>query len=133
MLSHVRLLDQMDESMWTLLQRNLNGLTEEEADWRPHPAANPVRWIIGHLAWFEEWAHDALAREGRYLTDHSPIAFLDDTIPALVARFASARTMYRARIAALTDESVSSCRWRSPIGCTHWMPASRMPDVELNR
>lgn len=52
----------MDEPMWGLLQRNLTGLTEAEADWRPHPAANPVRWMLGHLAWFEEWAHDALGR-----------------------------------------------------------------------
>ena len=69
MLAEVQQLDAMDESMWGLLQRNLTGLTEAEADWRPHPTANNVRWMLGHLAWFEEWAHDALARDGRYLTD----------------------------------------------------------------
>jgi DinB superfamily len=62
----------MAEQMWTLLQRNLTGITEAEADWRPHPAANPVRWMVGHLAWFEEWAHDALHRDGRYLVDRDP-------------------------------------------------------------
>ena len=92
MLPEVQQLDAMDESMWGLLQRNLAGLTEAEADWRPHPAANPVRWMLGHLAWFEEWAHDALARDGRYLTDRDPTAFLDDTVPALMARFAAARS-----------------------------------------
>jgi len=39
--------------------------------------ANSVRWMIGHLAWFEEWAHDALRSEGRYLIDRDPTAYLD--------------------------------------------------------
>ena len=65
MLAAVRLVDEMDEQMWTLLQHNLTGLTEAEADWCPHPSANSVRWMLGHLAWFEEWAHDALRSEGR--------------------------------------------------------------------
>ena len=106
MIAEVRQLDAMDESMWTLLQRNLAGLTEAEADWRPHPAANPVRWMLGHLAWFEEWAHDALGREGRYLTDRDPTAYLDGTVPELMARFAAARARYRDRIAALEEESL---------------------------
>ena len=39
MLPQVQLLDEMDESTWQLLQRNLGGLSEEEADWRSHPEA----------------------------------------------------------------------------------------------
>ena len=69
MLPQVKLLDEMDDQMWSLLQRNLTGITEAEADWRPHPEANNVRWLVGHLAWFEEWAHDALRQEGRYHVD----------------------------------------------------------------
>ena len=53
MLSHVKLLDEMDEQMWSLLQRNLTGITEAEADWRPHPAANNVRWMVVQLACFD--------------------------------------------------------------------------------
>ena len=106
MIAEIQQLDAMDESMWGLLQRNLTGLTEAEADWRPHPAANPVRWMLGHLAWFEEWAHDALGREGRYLTDRDPTAYLDGTVPELMARFAAARARYRERIAALDEESL---------------------------
>jgi hypothetical protein len=102
MLSHVKLLDEMDEQMWELLQRNLTGVTEEEADWRPHPAANPIRWMLGHLLWFEEWAHDALGGEGRYLTDHDPTAYLDGTVPELLERLTAARRRYRERIATLT-------------------------------
>jgi len=73
MLADIQQLDAMDESMWGLLQRNLTGLTEAEADWRPHPTANNVRWMLGHLLWFEEWAHDALARDGRYLCQISSL------------------------------------------------------------
>lgn len=108
MLPQVKLLDEMDESMWTLLQRNLGHLTEAEADWRPHAAANSVRWILGHLAWFEEWAHDALAKDGRYLSDRDPTAYLDDTIPALLTRFTTARARYRERIATLTDTDLAT-------------------------
>jgi hypothetical protein len=43
MLPQVKLLDEMDESMGVLLQRNLAGITQAEADWRPHAAANSVR------------------------------------------------------------------------------------------
>ena len=107
MLPQVALLDGMDEQMWTLLQRNLGGITEDEADWRPHTAANPVRWIVGHLCWFEEWAHDALGQEGRYHTDRDPTAFVDGTIPELLTRFGAARARYRARIAALEEAGLA--------------------------
>ena len=106
MLPQVKLLDEMDDQMWSLLQRNLTGITEAEADWRPHPAANNVRWLVGHLAWFEEWAHDALRQDGRYEVDRDPTAYLDGTIPKLLARFAAARARYQARLAELDDAAL---------------------------
>ena len=108
MLAAVTLLDEMDEQMWSLLQRNLTGITEAEADWRPHPDANSVRWLVGHLAWFEEWAHDALGRDGRYLVDRDPTAYLDGSIPDLLSRFGTARARYRARLAALTESDLAN-------------------------
>jgi len=107
MLPHVKLLDEMDEQMWSLLQRNLTGITEAEADWRPHPAANNVRWLVGHLAWFEEWAHDGLRRNGRYGVDRDPTAILDGTMPELLSRFAAARLRYRTRLAELSDDDLT--------------------------
>jgi hypothetical protein len=106
-LDSVRLLDEMDEQMWSLLVRNLSGLSEVEADWRPHPHANSVRWMLGHLAWFEEWAHDALRMEGRYDIDRDPTAYLDGTVAALLDRFAGARARYRARLAELDETDLS--------------------------
>jgi hypothetical protein len=108
MLPHVRLLDEMDEQMWTLLRRNLTGITEDEAAWRPHPAANPVRWMVGHLAWFEEWAHDALGHEGRYEVDRDPTAYLEGTIEELIERFAVARGRYRTRLESLTEKDLAA-------------------------
>jgi hypothetical protein len=107
MLPQVQLLDEMDAQMWDLLQRNLAGITEAEADWRPHPAANNVRWMLGHLAWFEEWTHDALRREGRFLVDRDPTAYLDGTVPELLARFAAARSRYRERLASLSERDLA--------------------------
>ena len=107
MLSQVKLLDEMDESMWQLLRRNLTGITEQEADWRPHPAANPVRWMLGHLTWFEEWGCAALDRSGRYLTDKDPTAYLDGTVQELLGRFEAARERYRKQLSALTEADLS--------------------------
>jgi len=107
MLTTVQLLDEMDEQMWGLLQRNLTGITEDEADWRPHEQANSVRWMVGHLTWFEEWAHDALRQEGRYLVDRGPQVFTDATIPDLLARFGAARARYRARLAELREDDLA--------------------------
>jgi len=107
MLSQVKLLDEMDESMWQLLRKNLTGITEQEADWRPHPAANPVRWMLGHLTWFEEWACAALDRSGRYLTDKDPTAYLDGSVDELLGRFEAARERYRQQLSALTEADLS--------------------------
>jgi hypothetical protein len=106
-LTSVQLLDEMDEQMWGLLQRNLAGVTEAEADWRPHSNANSVRWMVGHLAWFEEWAGDALSESGRYLVDRDPTAYLDGTIPELLDRFAAARAQYRTRLEALDETALA--------------------------
>jgi hypothetical protein len=107
MLAQVELLDGMDEQMWSLLQRNLSAITEAEADWRPHPAANNVRWIVGHLAWFEEWSHDALREQGRYATDRDPTAYLEGTLTELLAQFAAARARYRARLTELNESDLA--------------------------
>jgi hypothetical protein len=107
MLDSAKLLDEMAEQMWLLLQRNLSGITEDEADWRPHPDANNVRWLLGHLVWFEEWTHDALRREGRYLVDRDPTAYAEGTITELLARFARARARLRVRLAHLDHHDLN--------------------------
>jgi hypothetical protein len=97
------LLDGMDESAARGLQANLSGVSEAEMDWRPIEAANPIRWILAHLIWFEEWARDALDARGRYLFDTGPSTCPPAAFPDLWARFETARREYRARIGVLTD------------------------------
>ena len=65
-----------------------------------------MRWIVGHLTWFEEWARDAISGEGRYLVDRDPTAYVDGTIPELMSRFASARAGYRNRLAGLDQPAL---------------------------
>ena len=105
--SPVQMLERMADRTSSLLLRNLTGITETEAFWRPHTDANSIRWIVGHLAWFEEWAHDALLGDGRYLTDKNPAAFLEGTIEQLIERLGAARKATRAVVGALAEEDLS--------------------------
>jgi hypothetical protein len=104
--SPVQMLERMAERTSALLSRNLMGIRDTEAFWRPHPEANNIRWIVGHLAWFEEWVRDALLGEGRYLTDMNPGAHLDGTIAGLIDRLEEARKAMRAVVAALDEEDL---------------------------
>lgn len=101
MIEMIALLDEVDEAAFAGLRGNLNGITDPELDWRPEDAGNSIRWIVGHLCWFEEWAHDALAREGRYLTDTGPAACPAGPLADMWERFDLARQRYRRRIATL--------------------------------
>ena len=103
MLPQVRLLNDMDEATWRALTVNLGGVTDTELDWRPNPASNPIRWIVGHLAWFEEWAHDAIAGDGRYLSDKGPQSHAGHTFAVVWHRLEAARARYQTRLAALTE------------------------------
>lgn len=69
MMEEVALLDEMDDSNYRNLWENLTAISESELEWQPHPQANDLRWILGHLIWFEEWSAGALSNTGRYLTD----------------------------------------------------------------
>ncbi len=63
----VKFLEEMDSQTYANLWSGLRCLTEEELDWRPHAEANSLRWVVGHLNWFEEWVSDAIAGTGLYL------------------------------------------------------------------
>ncbi len=107
MLDEVRLIAEMDEKTWVNLQKDLLGISDVELGWRPHPAANSVRWIVGHLAWFEEWVHDALLGAGRYLTDEGPQSYDGDPFPVVRARFESAHAGYRDRMVGLAERDLT--------------------------
>lgn len=72
MIDAVRWYDDLVEAQVGILRRITDGLQDEELDWRPHPRANSVRWILGHHLWYEAWVADAIEGTGRYRTDRAP-------------------------------------------------------------
>ena len=101
----IKLLQNMSNWEYSSLLKNLTGLTEQEADWKPNPESNSVRWIVGHLCWFEEWVADAIENQGRYLIDKKPTSVTEPTMPTLLARFEAAKARTRRLAEALTPET----------------------------
>ncbi|GAA4416202.1 hypothetical protein GCM10023187_47440 [Nibrella viscosa] len=54
-MQEVSLLSDMTDFQYKSLWGNLKGITEKEADWKPNAESNSIRWVVGHLCWFEEW------------------------------------------------------------------------------
>jgi uncharacterized damage-inducible protein DinB len=68
----------------TFLNKNLEGLTDEEWTRKPDGAANDVLWIVGHVTWArsallkrlgEDWSKPWLALFGRQAKTDTPPAF----------------------------------------------------------
>ncbi|GAB2577739.1 hypothetical protein GCM10027190_29360 [Spirosoma areae] len=106
-LREVRLLQDMTANQYKSLWGNLKGITETEADWKPNPESNPVRWVVGHLCWFEEWMADAIENKGRYLTDKKPMSIQEPTMEALRVRFDAARARSTTVVKALTPDMLA--------------------------
>lgn len=58
----LRIVFEMNSSMWEALRNALEELTEEEARWRPLPQANTISVIVRHLRIEAEWHVNSLAR-----------------------------------------------------------------------
>ncbi|QIP13453.1 DinB family protein [Spirosoma aureum] len=104
-LKEVHLLQGMSGWEYKSLWGNLKGITEKEADWKPNPESNSVRWVVGHLCWFEEWVADAIENKGRYLTDKKPVSIVEPTMEAMKARFDAAKARSTRLIEGLTAET----------------------------
>lgn len=75
MLDIVRHYNELALAQYGILQRILSEISSEELDWRPHPEANDIRWILGHHLWYEQWVTDIILETGRFLTDTRPMSF----------------------------------------------------------
>ncbi|GAA4454088.1 hypothetical protein GCM10023189_20100 [Nibrella saemangeumensis] len=106
-MQEVSLLSDMADYQYKSLWGNLKGITEKEADWKPNPESNPIRWVVGHLCWFEEWMPDAIENKGRYLTDKNPLSVQEPTLDVLKARFEAAHTRSREVVKTLTPEMLT--------------------------
>ena len=60
---------------------------EEELDWKIRPEANTIRWIVGHLRWFEDWVPDVTENKGRYGEDKVPLAYDFDDLDEFLQGF----------------------------------------------
>jgi hypothetical protein len=58
----LRVVVEMNETIWSRLKNALEDLSEEEIHWRPLPQANSINVIIRHLRIEAQWHLDSLER-----------------------------------------------------------------------
>lgn len=105
--TQAEMIRQLDNDAFEWLWSILNGITEEELDWKINEEANTVRWILGHLTWFEEWACDAIEETGLYLIKEQPsTSFQADTLEAMKERLTKAHEKYNSLVKDLTPEQI---------------------------
>lgn len=107
MRADLALLADLRSTHYKLLWDNLRDISEEELSWQPHPEANSIRWVMGHLIWFEEWVPDAIAGEGRYLSDKRPTAYKLESLELIKTRFDDARERLEKVAANISDEDLA--------------------------
>ncbi|MCX2720554.1 DinB family protein [Lentiprolixibacter aurantiacus] len=107
LLSQVKLLQELDNDAFGWIWSLLKGISDEELDWKINKESNSIRWIIGHLTWFEEWACDAINETGLYLIEKQPsTSFQSDSLDEMKKRFTRAHDQYNTLVGNLTAEQV---------------------------
>lgn len=107
LLAQVNLLRELDNDSFGWIWGILNGITEEELDWKINEEANSIRWIVGHLNWFEEWSCDAIEEKGLYLIDKQPsTSYQADSLDEMKDRFTKAHTKYDQLVQNLDEEQI---------------------------
>ena len=91
MLESVTNFDGLASYQYGFMKQILTGISPEELDWKIHPEANTIRWIVGHLHWFEDWMVDAIEATGRYGQDKKPTAYAFDDLDAFLTEFDKAK------------------------------------------
>jgi hypothetical protein len=99
----VRAYDELAMAQVGILRRTLTGIGDDELDWRPHPAANPIRWLLGHHLWYETWVADAIEETGRFLVDRRPASLPVEGVDDFWGRFDPAVERRRAVYEDLTE------------------------------
>jgi hypothetical protein len=96
MIEPVRTFDELAIAQVGILRRTLTGVGDAELDWRMHPEANPIRWLLGHHLWYETWVPDAIEATGRFLVDEKPTSLLVADVDDFWTRFDAAVARRRA-------------------------------------
>lgn len=107
LITEVNLIREMNNDSFNWIWSILDGITEEELDWKINKAANSARWIIGHLNWFEEWTCDAIEDTGLYHIKNQPTtSFQSDSFEDMKTRFTKAHEKYNGLIKDLSAEQI---------------------------
>lgn len=107
LLHEVKVLEEIDTGSYGFLWSVLRYVTEDELDWRLHPEANTLRWVVGHLNWFEEWVADAMTGTGMYLEEKGgPTSFQERPFDRMKERFDAARQRYVQTMRSLTPDDL---------------------------
>src|SRR5436305_524277 len=56
----IDILVEINQRSWNLLRGSLLDISDDEADWRPHPLGNNINAIVRHLRIESEWHRDSL-------------------------------------------------------------------------
>jgi hypothetical protein len=105
----MKVMGEMADGDYQFLWQILEGVTEQELDWKPNRESNSIRWVIGHLCWFEEYFADTLGeRKGRYLTDLKPKSINDLPYDEVKKRFDHSRKQTSKLIATLTPAELET-------------------------
>jgi hypothetical protein len=107
MLDSVRCYDELAMAQVGVMRRTLTAVNEAELDWRPHPQANPIRWILGHRLWYETWVCDAIEQTGRFLRDDAPMSLAVAGTYEFWTRFDEASSRRRALYEALSEDDLA--------------------------
>jgi hypothetical protein len=112
----LRLVIEMNESIWKRFKADLTDVTPEEIDWRPLPQANTINAILKHLRVEAQWYLESLEHgEHSPFQDTASVQQLTDSIPldfdqnlkeleALYSQFIAA--LRRTTLAALQQQTV---------------------------
>jgi len=58
----IAMIVEMNQRAWQTLTYSLEGVTDEEGRWQPHPGANTIEAIVRHLRIESEWHVNSLLR-----------------------------------------------------------------------
>jgi uncharacterized protein YutD len=107
LIAQIDLIREMDNDSFGWIWSILKGVTDEELDWKINEESNSIRWIIGHLNWFEEWACDAIQETGLYLIKDQPsTSFQEKSLEEMKSRFTKAHEKYDSLVQNLTAEQI---------------------------
>jgi hypothetical protein len=111
----LRVVVEMNQSMWGRLKRSLEDLSEDEVEWRPLPQANNINVIVRHLRIEAEW-HLASLEHGELMPTIATTPSQDaiDAVPMdFEANFRKLEELYARFLELLAASTLVSLKQRT--------------------